>query len=50
MRIAFEDLVLRPKEGLEHDFNVTSDMLVEMATSAWVKRSAAKVCFPALLA
>ena len=38
MRVAFEDLVLRPKQGAEQDFDVTSDMLVDMATSAWLYR------------
>jgi len=41
MRVAFEDLVLRPKAGLEHDFDVTSDMMVDAATSAWNYRGAA---------
>jgi len=35
LRIPFEDILLRPKQGLERDFEVTGGMLVEMATLAW---------------
>jgi len=36
--IPFEDLLLRPKQGPEQDFEVTDSMLVEMATLAWGMR------------
>ena len=37
--IDFEDILLRPKRDVdENDFELTSDILVAMATRAWVTR------------